>query len=42
MDALARKGLIKSEWPNEIALTPEGLAYDTGIADEILHKGGGH
>jgi hypothetical protein len=41
-NALARKGLIKCAWPNEIALTPEGVAYDTGIADQILHKGGGH
>jgi hypothetical protein len=41
-NALARKGLIKAEWPNQIALTSEGLAYDTGIADEILHRGGHH
>ena len=41
-NALARKGLIKCAWPNEIALTPEGVGYDTGIADQILHKGGGH
>ena len=41
-NALARKGLIKCAWPNEIALTPEGVSYDTGIADQILHKGGGH
>jgi len=41
-NALARKGLIKAAWPDQIALTPEGVAYDTGIADQILHKGGGH
>jgi hypothetical protein len=41
-NALARKRLIKAEWPNRIALTPEGVAYDTGIADQILHKGGHH
>lgn len=41
-NALTRKGLIKSEWPNTIALTPEGVAYDTGIADQILHQGGHH
>ena len=41
-NALSRKGLIKCEWPNQIALTPEGVGYDTGIADQILHKGGGH
>ena len=41
-NALARKGLVKAEWPNQIALTPAGMAYDTGIADEILHRGGHH
>ena len=41
-NALARKGLIKAEWPNQIALTPAGIAYDTGIADEILHQGAPH
>jgi len=41
-NALNRKGLIKSVWPDQIALTPEGVAYDTGIADQILHKGADH
>jgi hypothetical protein len=41
-NALARKGLIKCAWPHEIALTPEGVGYDTGIADQVLHRGGGH
>jgi hypothetical protein len=41
-NALARKGMIEAEWPHRIALTPEGVAYDTGLADEILHRGGGH
>ena len=41
-NALARKGLIKAAWPDQIALTPEGVAYDTGIADQILHSGGHH
>ena len=41
-NALNRKGLIKAVWPDQIALTPEGVAYDTGIADEILHKGAHH
>jgi len=41
-NALGRKGLVKAEWPNKIALTPAGMAYDTGIADEILHRGGHH
>jgi hypothetical protein len=40
--ALTRKGLVKSEWPHKIALTPQGVAYDTGIAGEILHPGGHH
>ena len=38
--ALARKGLVKAEWPHQIALTPAGVAYDTGIADQVLHRGG--
>ncbi|MEO8302072.1 MAG: hypothetical protein ABI608_09775 [Rhizomicrobium sp.] len=41
-NALNRKGLIRCEWPNQIALTPEGVAYETGIADQILHRGGQH
>lgn len=41
-NALARKGLVKAGWPHQIALTPQGLAYETGIADQILHKGGHH
>ena len=39
-NALTRKGMIKSEWPHQIALTPEGLGYDTGLADQILHRSG--
>jgi hypothetical protein len=39
-NALTRKGMIKSEWPHHIALTPEGQNYDTGLADEILRHGG--
>jgi hypothetical protein len=38
--ALERKGLIKSEFPDAAVLTPTGLAYDTGLADQILHHGG--
>ncbi|HKQ45045.1 MAG TPA: hypothetical protein VJS47_06600 [Rhizomicrobium sp.] len=41
-NALSRKGLIKAVWPHQIALTPEGVAYDTGIADQILHMGAHH
>jgi hypothetical protein len=38
-NALTRKGMIKSEWPHQIALTPDGQSYDTGLADEILRRG---
>ena len=42
--ALERKGLIKSMFPNAAVLTPEGLAYETGLADTILNHAdhGGH
>ena len=37
--ALARKNLIGvSEFPYSLVLTPEGLDYDTGLADTILHR----
>jgi hypothetical protein len=39
--ALTRKGLIRSEWPHNIALTAEGAGYETGVAGQIL-RGGGH
>ena len=39
---LERKGLIKSLFPQAVVLTPEGLAYDTGLADTILHRHHGH
>ncbi len=35
--ALARKGLVVAGPEGEPMLTPEGLAYDTGIADTVLH-----
>ena len=41
-NALGRKGLIKAAWPDQIALTPQGAAYETGIADQVLHKGADH
>ncbi|HEX4179030.1 MAG TPA: hypothetical protein VHY57_11355 [Rhizomicrobium sp.] len=41
-NALARKGLVKCEWPHAIALTPDGVAYETGIADEVLHMHSHH
>jgi hypothetical protein len=37
--ALERKGLAANPiFPDAIALTPEGLAYDTGPAKQILHR----
>ena len=41
-NALSRKGLVHAAWPDRIALTPAGVAYETGIADQILHKGADH
>ena len=42
--ALERKGLAKAEFPHVIRLTPAGLAYDSGVGDEVLrrHVDGGH
>jgi hypothetical protein len=37
--ALERKGLIRSQFPHAAVLTPAGLAYDTGLADSLLHRG---
>ena len=39
--ALGRKGLARGSFPMAITLTKEGLAYDTGLANTILH-GGSH
>lgn len=45
-NALERKGLARAGWPTEITLTKEGLAYETGLRDELLgghaHGHGGH
>jgi hypothetical protein len=35
--ALERKGLARGNFPNALVLTRDGLAYDTGIAHQILH-----
>lgn len=35
--ALERKGLIRGSFPFAVTLTLDGLAYDTGIAHQILH-----
>lgn len=37
-NALTRKGLARADWPNAIALTQNGRDYDTGLAEEILHR----
>ena len=37
-NALTRKGLARADWPHQIALTPQGLGYDTGLAEEILRR----
>ena len=36
--ALERKGLARSMFPDAIALTAAALEYDTGLADQILHR----
>lgn len=38
--ALERKGLARAAFPQVIALTPDGLAYQTGVRGEILHAAG--
>ena len=38
--ALARKGLLKGDFPLAVLLTKEGQAYDTGMADAMFL--GGH
>src|SRR5215471_9856930 len=37
-NALTRKGLARADYPRQNVLTSEGLGYDTGIADDILHR----
>jgi ribosomal protein S19E (S16A) len=39
-NVLARKGLILAGPAGEPVLTPEGLAYATGIAHQIFHEAG--
>lgn len=36
--ALERKKLVRSFWPFGIALTPDGVAYDTQLSGSILHR----
>lgn len=35
---LERKGLLRSLHPMGAVLTQAGLAYDTGVADQVLHR----
>jgi len=37
-NALERKGLARADWPHRITLTGEGLAYETGLGNEIFHR----
>jgi hypothetical protein len=37
-NALTRKGLAQAEWPHRLVLTLDGLNYDTGEAQKILHR----
>jgi hypothetical protein len=37
-NALTRKGLARADYPRQIVLTSEGIGYETGIANEILHR----
>jgi hypothetical protein len=37
--ALERKGLARSSFPFAVTLTAEGIEYDTGLSDAILHGG---
>lgn len=36
--ALERKGLARSMFPMAVALSADGQAYKTGLADKILHR----
>lgn len=36
--ALGRKGLARQDMPGSAMLTPEGLAYDTGLSEKVLHR----
>ena len=37
--ALERKGFARAAFPQVITLTPEGIAYDTGVRREIMNHG---
>ena len=37
-NALARKSLARADWPHRITLTLDGLAYDTGMGNEMFRR----
>lgn len=36
--ALARRGLVRGDGAIDMIVTPEGLSYDTGLREKILHR----
>jgi hypothetical protein len=36
--ALERKGLARSFFPLGVALTPDGISYETGLSNSLLHR----
>ena len=36
--ALERKGLARSNFPTAITLTPEGVAYETGLTEKLAQQ----
>jgi hypothetical protein len=39
---LERKGLVKTDFPKSATITAAGLAYETELADQLLHRHAGH
>jgi hypothetical protein len=39
-NALARKGLARADYPRQLVLTRAGQDYDTGMAEQVLHRSG--
>lgn len=39
---LERKGLVRTGFPDSATILPDGIGYDTGIADQVLHRHTGH
>lgn len=38
--ALERKGVVRTNFPENVVLTAEGAAYDTGLSEAIFHSHG--